>query len=212
MVSSNSLELSLLWFCQSGSRRQLLTVSGLYLSISMPSGSGKSGAWHSRHLTSPAVLGLLPFIFLAPTWHKMTKYMREPKGSGNSLKSGWGLRKAAQKAPFVFAFPCLIPAAWEAMAPLFSGTVICLLLAALEFHVALLAQSFWRLVFPGPWQQICLAPVPQEQQWRWASVLRMFLFGHSVKSPFSLSFSRLFFHSPLPPLAIRGRYLESQYM
>lgn len=32
------------------------------------------------------------------------------------------------------------------------------------------------------------------------------LFGHSAKSLFSLSFSRLFFCSPLPPLSVRGGY------
>lgn len=105
MVSSNSLELSLLWFCHSGSRRQLLTVSGLYLSISMPSGSGKSGARHSRHLTSPAVLGLLPFIFLSPTWHKMTKDMREPKGSGNSLKRCWAWERLHKRHCLFLLFP-----------------------------------------------------------------------------------------------------------
>lgn len=49
------------------------------------------------------------------------------------------LRKAGQKVPFVFLFPCLIPAARDAVALLSNGAIICLLSSALEFHVTLLA-------------------------------------------------------------------------
>lgn len=45
------------------------------------------GARHSRHLSPPAVRGLLPSIFLSCTWNKVTTDMQEPKGSGSSLVS-----------------------------------------------------------------------------------------------------------------------------
>lgn len=77
------------------------------------------GARHSRHLSSPAVLGLLPFTFLSCTWNKVTTNMQEPKGSGSSLVS------------LQLAFPgplqqfCLAP-----MPPLSNKTEKCLLFHA----------------------------------------------------------------------------------
>lgn len=68
------------------------------------------GAWHSRHLSSPAVLGLLPSIFLSHTWNKMTNDRQEPKGSGSGMKRCWDRERLDQKHHFVF--PCLIPE-WE---------------------------------------------------------------------------------------------------
>lgn len=145
IASSNSLEPSLLWFYRSGSRRQLLTVSGLYLSISTPSGSGKSGARHSRHLTSPAVLGLLPFIFLSPTWHEMTEGMREPKGSGNSLERCLARERLDKRRHLFFFFP-----AWSQQ-PETQRHCFPTALSFAFFQLLLSLMSLYWLRAPGGW-------------------------------------------------------------
>lgn len=129
-----------------------------------------------EHGTADTSLHLLclasSLLFSLPHLAQDDKRYKEAKGNGNGLKRWCAQEKGWTKGTICFFF---FPA-WSQQPgmqwPWFPmALVIHFLSAALEFRVTLLAQHFWRLLFPGPWQQLCLGPGPHEQQWRWASVL-----------------------------------------
>lgn len=157
----------------------------------------------SLHLLCLASSPLFFFPLPGTRWQKIWGSQKGVEIASKDVgpKKGW------TKGTLCFSFSLSGPSSWDAVALLSSGTIISLLSAALEFHSC-------RLVFPGPWQQLCFASVPQEQQWRWASVLRT-LFSLVVQwNLLSTSlFSRPFFCSPLLALSIRGGYFGiSVYM
>lgn len=112
-------------------------------------------------------------------------------------------RKAGQRALFVFLFPCLIPAACDAVALLSSGTCHSPSFSCLTFM-----SLCWLRAPGGPWRPLA-APLPWPRPSQAAMEMsfclgNILLFGHSLKIV-SPSPSRLLLVT-LPPLSIPGGY------